>query len=642
MQNFLKYKANTIRKELQTVNNIKSTILKLKETLFCEIRGAKIIKQYQPYFFLSGILDAIVSSIYPFANVYLSAQIIREITGSRNPEILWKWTFITLVTNLLLKFTEVVLNKWHNYHFQTFFNHSMQKIYSDKLQSMDFSIVDKHETHETLSKIYQNSRFGGWGLLYVGNLLQGIIYLFIGILSTVALCWELFVSPIPSTAGGLIILNHPLFTVGILLLFILAAYLSPKLSIKASDLFANYAEKGRVGNLLFSFYGGMCTTSDRALDMRIYNQQDICDYYALNDSVFGIDSEYDKLKKGKIGLLSSASDAVSQIFTSIVYLYVCIKAYAGAFTVGAITQYVGAFVTLFSSLSFAIEAIGQAMNNTPFLKMTFDFLDTPNEMYQGSLTTEKRSDRQYEVEFRNVSFKYPDSDTYALRNVSMKFRVGSRLAVVGMNGSGKTTFIKLLCRLYDPTEGEILLNGINIRKYKYEDYISIFSVVFQDFQLLSLPLGQNVAASTSYDADRILDCLKKAGFEEKLAEMPQGLETYLNKDFKEDGITVSGGEAQKIAIARALYKNAPFIVLDEPTAALDPIAEAEIYSKFNEIAGDKTAIYISHRLSSCRFCDDILVFHEGEVIQQGNHDSLVADAAGKYYELWNAQAQYYT
>ena len=247
---------------------------------------------------------------------------------------------------------------------------------------------------------------------------------------------------------------------------------------------------------------------------------------------------------------------VSQCFTGIIYFYVCLKAYAGAFSIGAVTQYIGAFVTLFSSLEDAMEHIGLAMNNTEFLKTTFEFLDKPNEMYQGSLTTEKRSDRQYEVEFRNVSFKYPGTDTYALRNVSMKFRVGSRLAVVGMNGSGKTTFIKLLCRLYDPTEGEILLNGINIRKYSYADYISIFSVVFQDFQLLSMPLGQNVAASTSYDADRVIDCLKKAGFEEKLAEMPQGLETYLYKEFKEDGVTISGGEAQKIAIARALYKDA--------------------------------------------------------------------------------------
>lgn len=213
---------------------------------------------------------------------------------------------------------------------------------------------------------------------------------------------------------------------------------------------------------------------------------------------------------------------------------------------------------------------------------------------------------------------------------------------MGENGSGKSTFIKLLCRLYDPQEGQILLNGIDICKYRYDDYTKIFSVVFQDFQLLSQPLGANVAGCKEYDPVRVKKALTDAGFGERLASMPQGLDTYLFRDIEKDGVDVSGGEAQKIAIARALYKDAPFIILDEPTAALDPIAEAEIYAKFNEISGDRTAIYISHRLSSCKFCDEIVVFENGAVIQQGTHEQLLADADGKYCKLWSAQAQYYT
>ena len=259
-----------------------------------------------------------------------------------------------------------------------------------------------------------------------------------------------------------------------------------------------------------------------------------------------------------------------------------------------------------------------------------------------SLTTEKRADRQYEVEFKDVSFKYPGAETWALSHVNMKFKVGKRLAIVGENGSGKTTFIKLLCRLYDPQDGQILLNGIDIRKYRYDDYMNIFSVVFQDFQLICQPLGNNVSGSMEYDRERVHKALIDAGFGDRLASMEKGLDTMIFKNLSEDGVDVSGGEAQKIAIARALYKDAPFIILDEPTAALDPIAEAEIYSKFNDIAGDKTAIYISHRLSSCKFCDEIAVFHEGAVIQHGTHAELVADENGKYHELWNAQAQYYT
>lgn len=210
-----------------------------------------------------------------------------------------------------------------------------------------------------------------------------------------------------------------------------------------------------------------------------------------------------------------------------------------------------------------------------------------------------------------------------------------------MNGSGKTTFIKLLCRLYDPTEGVILLNGIDIRKYNYLEYMSIFSVVFQDFKLFAFQLGQNVATKVNYDQERVVDCLNKAGFGDRLKELPDGVDTYLYKNFSDKGVDISGGEAQKIALARTLHKDSPFIILDEPTAALDPLAEAEVYSNFNDIVGDKTAIYISHRLSSCRFCDDITVFDKGTVVQQGNYDDLIADEHGKYHEFWFSQAQYY-
>ncbi|MCL2519299.1 MAG: ABC transporter ATP-binding protein/permease, partial [Oscillospiraceae bacterium] len=219
--------------------------------------------------------------------------------------------------------------------------------------------------------------------------------------------------------------------------------------------------------------------------------------------------------------------------------------------------------------------------------------------------------------------------------------IGQKLAIVGMNGSGKTTMIKLLCRLYDPGEGVITLNGIDIKEYDYAEYIGIFSVVFQDFKMFSFKLSENITCSVEVDAEKAAKVIDIVGLTERTVNMRDGLDTYLYNDY-DKGVEISGGEAQKIALARALYKNAPFIVLDEPTAALDPIAEYEIYSKFNEIVGDKTAIFISHRLSSCRFCDDIAVFHEGGLIQRGNHDALLSDRDGKYFELWNAQAQYYS
>jgi len=172
--------------------------------------------------------------------------------------------------------------------------------------------------------------------------------------------------------------------------------------------------------------------------------------------------------------------------------------------------------------------------------------------------------------------------------------------------------------------------------------MGIFSVVFQDFYLFSLSLGQNVAADIEYDSSSVSDCLSKVGMDKRVTEMPKGIDTVLYKNFDEDGIEISGGEAQKIAIARALYKDSPFIILDEPTAALDPVAEFEVHSKLNSIVENKTAIFISHRLSSCRFCNDIAIFHEGQLIERGSHEELVANENGKYFELWNAQAQYYS
>ena len=380
---------------------------------------------------------------------------------------------------------------------------------------------------------------------------------------------------------------------------------------------------------------------ENQLDIRIYRQQALLrKTFVDSGSVFSADGAFGRAARGPMGICNALAGSISALITGFLYAFTCLKAWAGAFDVGSVTQYVGAATALAGAVYTLLEAWGDMTANTEHLETTFRYLDQPNHMYQGSLTTEKRADRQYQVEFRNVSFRYPGSESWALKNVSIRFRVGKRLAIVGENGSGKTTFIKLLCRLYDPQEGQILLNGIDIRKYRYDEYMAIFSVVFQDFQLISQSLGSNVAGSVRYDPNRVRKALIDAGFGPRLDTLPQGLDTLLYKDYGEEGIEISGGEAQKIAIARALYKDAPFIILDEPTAALDPIAEAEIYEKFQDISGDRTTVFISHRLSSCKFCDEILVFQNGAIVQQGTHEALLSQP-GRYAALWNAQAQYY-
>lgn len=399
-----------------------------------------------------------------------------------------------------------------------------------------------------------------------------------------------------------------------------------------------------LSNRIFGYFGKFGQRQGKNEDVRLYHQQDLINHYfqKIIPLGFGPSSSMAISARSSVGLYDAFATGLTALLTGCIYVFTCLKAWGGAFDVGSITQYVGAVTALSSNVFALVEFAGLVKANAPYLEQTFTFLDLPNTMYQGSLTTEKRSDRKYEIEFRDVSFRYPGTENWALRHVSMKFHIGTRLAIVGENGSGKTTFIKLLCRLYDPQEGEILLNGINIRKYKYKDYMEIFSIVFQDFQLLSQSLGSNVAGSIVYDRKRVEKALSDAGLGERLSSMPQGADTPLYKDFTEDGVEISGGEAQKIAIARALYKDAPFIILDEPTAALDPVAEAEIYAKFNEISGDRTSIYISHRLSSCKFCDEIAVFHQGQIVEKGTHEELLAQMNGKYAQLWQAQAQYYT
>ncbi len=325
-----------------------------------------------------------------------------------------------------------------------------------------------------------------------------------------------------------------------------------------------------------------------------------------------------------------------------IYAVLIYAALQGGITAGSIAKYAACIMMLAQNLTGVAQTVQSALDNNHYLRRYFSYFDIPNKMYQGSLTVEKRDDNEYYVEFRNVSFRYPNTKAYALSNVSLKFRIGEKLAIVGMNGSGKTTFIKLLCRLYDPAEGEILLNGVNIQKYDYDEYMSIFSVVFQDFGLFAFRLGEVVACNKNFDEDKVRECLKKANFGSRFDEMPENVLTYLYKEYDQAGIEISGGEAQKIALARALCKDSPFILLDEPTAALDPVSEYEVYSNFSTISGDKTTVYISHRLASCRFCDEIVVFDQGRIVQHGAHEELLCDEGGKYYELWHAQAQYYT
>lgn len=403
-------------------------------------------------------------------------------------------------------------------------------------------------------------------------------------------------------------------------------------------------ERNDILNYSWDFmYGTTGYSYKNGKDVRIYNGYDVMKYWVYDR--MQTKPYYNYCVKRPAVSFAGGNAVRSGLYAlemTAAYLIITLLALSKNMPVGFVILYAGALTNmLHQTVNIIISCFDISLTAKKQVSI-LDLLSLSAEMYQGSLPLEKRRDNEYEIEFRNVSFKYPGSNEYALKNLSMKLKVGEKLAIVGRNGSGKTTMIKLLCRLYDPDEGEILVNGVDIRKFRHDEYSTLFSVVFQDYVLLAFMLAENVAIGKEYDTDKVTGALRDAGFGGRLSQMGEkGIENYLYKDYTDEGIEISGGEAQKIAIARAIYKDAPFVLLDEPTAALDPIAESEIYTNFDKVVGDKTAVYISHRLSSCKFCDKIAVFDQGQLVQVGNHEELLADQAGVYASLWNAQAKYY-
>ena len=562
------------------------------------IRALKMLFSFNPRYFPLFSLYTLIWRAIPFFNLWLSADIVTALYDGADKTRIWTLVIMALGGNLLIALLSAILRRIVG-HEEAILGQREQTAFLQKTLSLDYDKLEDPEMRTLRRTITENSWINANGI----RRLRWSIETLISSVILSAMSAVFFIDMMIQIAAAPFEPMSIVYLVGIIILLIgiiwHGFYSKRKMSVYEDHVNKALMDENRISM-------GMPRNNR---DIRLYKQYIYCEKVTeqlLTDTrrtFFDVNNLDFKLQ--------IPSQLLLFILRAFLYLLVCMYCTAQVFPIGNVIKYVGYLENFIYGVNAIFGAVTNIRANTPFIETYLSFFDISNDMYQGSLTTEKRVDRHYEVEFRNVSFKYPGCEDYAIRNLSIKFQVGSRLAVVGMNGSGKTTFIKLLCRLYDPTEGVILLNGIDIRKYNYADYLSVFSVVFQDFRLFSFPLAQNVAAAETYDDGLVTVCLEKAGFGERLSTMPDGIHTPLYKDFETTGVEVSGGEAQKIALARALYKDAPFIILDEPTAALDPIAEAEIYSKFNDIAGDKTAIYISHRLSSCKFCDEIAVFHEG-------------------------------
>lgn len=601
-------------------------------------RGYSLLHTYTPGLIKAKAVSAVIEALLPFISIWFSARIINELLGGRSLQILVIYVVSVIGIHFFFSMIKNVSDKIVDEKQASMWNY-FDKIFTDKQMSMDYVDLENQDIQKQRQKAEENLFMFGNGLGQLVWDTADIVKAIVGIIASIALTVSLFF-----TKSGNRIVDSGIWILTMFLAMILLGFIYQFLAKKEKSAFDKWMEGTVWYNRTFMFYGyELYDNTRRAKDVRIYGQEKIAEreFKKMEEH-----NKADNLYIKKMSAYKGYTYLTKGIGNALCYLYVVSKAALGAFGVGSIVQYVGAFTELVNHVGTLTLIYTENKVYTEHLAKLFEYLDLPNKKYQGKLPVEKSffcndGENDYEIEFRNVSFKYPGGDTYVLKNISTKLSIGKKQAIVGTNGAGKTTFVKLLCRLYDPTEGEILLNGINIKKYDYEEYMGLFSFVFQDFKLFSFTLGQNIAANMNYDTQRIEECMKKVSFYDRYISMKDGLDTYLYKDVSEKGVEISGGEAQKIALARALYKGTPMIVLDEPTAALDPIAEAQVYEDFSHMVDKKTAIYISHRLSSCQFCDDITVFDDGEIVQKGTHAELVKDKDGQYYKLWNAQAKYY-
>lgn len=613
----------------------------LREELRLTLRGLRLLRKLLPGFWSRRCLLLLADTVFPYYGLYFSALLVDELAGNCDVRRLLFLAALTVGGQLALNFlAQLLRRKMDVYVYMTV---RATGVYLFDVQNgMQYGHLEDPDVVRLWEKINMDLDMGqGVPQLFYSlpSFLQTILNLLFAGSLTLSLLFRTAEGEFTGVAG---FVNSPLSGLLFVLLVALSAFCANRIAAGRTRELVKTREK----RLRWTLIWRTMEPSISGVDTRMFGMQKVVLHNLLRVNCtesFLKDEEKIRTRYGVWGILLNTADTLA------VFLYTAAKAFLGAFGIGSFLLYRGTVEKFVANVSGFTSCLGELRANNDALQRMFTFVDLPNDMYRGTLAVEKRDDLDYEIEFRDVGFRYPRTDAWALRHVSMKFRIGDKLAIVGENGSGKTTFIKLLCRLYDPTEGKILLNGIDVTRYRPDEYLSLFSVVFQDFALFDFPLGEVVSSGVTYDRERAADCLCRAGMEEKLADLEElakekgieALDFAVGREYILTGTDFSGGEKQKIALARALYKDAPFVILDEPTAALDPVAEAAVYEHFNRIAQDKTSVFISHRLSSCRFCDSIAVFDRGNLVQRGTHDELAADPSGKYYALWNAQAKYY-
>lgn len=570
-----------------------------------------INKQSFVFSFFKNLFNALVS----FVNIIGIGIVIDALEKRKSFDYTIIMIIIFVLSNLIIVIIREILQLIDN-NITRKLSNLMQIDYSTDAVNIDFHYVQDN----TILNLRRKSITGHplWGLTSeIGSLLY-YLFQFIGVIYIFSIL-------------------SPIFIVIILLTSCLSIFMIFK-NKKNNFEFNN--EKVQEDRKIDHLYTVM-TDYKYSKEIRINNAQSfVTNKYTnlFNKQLIKIK----KLFKKNLGLLL-VSNFITVIQTIVMYFYFSYMVFNKQITIAEYTVLLGATTLLVSLLLGAFENIGQINN----ISKAVDFYKEYKELVRQNSTINDSKKFQhiqldysdYVIKFDNVSFNYPNN-SFSLKNINLEIRKGVSIGVVGLNGSGKTTFVKLLTRLYDPTEGEITLNGINIKQIPYDQYIKKIGIVLQDYSLFAFSLKENIILDNGYDETRFNDSIYKSGLTEKVKSLNNGIETSIYKNIDKNGIEFSGGEGQKVALARAIYKESELLVLDEPTSAMDPIAEYQLFSNMAKLAENKATIFISHRLSSTKNCNKIIVFSNGEIVENGTHEELL-NKKGLYYELFISQAKYY-
>ncbi len=595
----------------------KATTPKLKKdfatTLYFMKKTHSISKTYLPMMVMSAVIKACI----PFINIIIPKFIIDELVNQKRTEVFVGLVLSIMIGNLILN----LVNKW----FDTVLDIKNKEIINGfnlhigkKIMDMDFEKIED----PVVLDLKEKAMYGITNQRVLERMIGGIIKLFTNIIMMIGL------------VGIIAILD--LYIVLFMILVVLVNFVLYK---KAQELKLKIYDTVIPLNRCIQYFNGLIYDFSTGKDIRLYDISPlIMERFENKHAELG--KEY-KAKYKKIYRYYSVNKVNVQLQMAFIYSYITYKVYKKQILLGSFAMYVSAAIKFSTTLSEFSSSWIELRQMCKLLESYIEFGEIKSKIKKGSKKIANGSG--FNLEFKNVSFKYPRSDEYTLKNLNIEIRDKEKLAVVGLNGAGKTTFIKLITRLYEPTDGEILLNGVNINQYDYVEYSKLLGAVFQDFKLFAFSVKENIMLTDylSQQDSAVEGIIEQIGLEQAISKLPKGLDTHIYKIFNEDGVEFSGGQSQKLAIARAIYKNSPIMILDEPTAALDPIAEFEVYNMFNDLVEDKTAIYISHRLSSCKLCDKIAVFHKGEIVQYGGHADLINQQGSQYENMYMAQSRYY-